>query len=201
MFKKLIRYFKSIYFIKALLIALAMAIPVFISIYFFDSFEIGSSIALGAIFCAPSDISGSIKHKFYGMLGSILLAFIITLLIGYFSNYLYVIAPLLIVLIFSVSYISVFGFRASLVSLSGLIALVLAFAYDSVSISVFEHSLFIVLGGAWYLLLTLLTELILPRVQSDYLFVELLKKTSEFIKIRGELLVETNDRSTLRASF
>ena len=197
MVKKLIRYFKSIYFMKAFLIALAMAIPVLISIYFFDSFDIGSSIALGAIFCAPSDISGSLKHKFFGMLASILLAFIITLVIGSFSSYLFVIVPLLIILVFSVSYISVFGFRASLVSLSGLIALVLAFAHDSESISVFQHAVFIVIGGAWYLLLTILTELLLPRVQSDYLFVELLKKTSEFIKIRGELLVESDDRSTL----
>lgn len=197
MIKKLLRYLKSIYFIKAVLIALAMAIPVFISIYFFDNQDIGFSIALGAIFCAPSDINGSLKHKFYGIIASIILVFVITLLIGYFIGFLQVLIPLLVFLVFAVSYISVFGFRASLVSLAGLLSLVLAFAYESEHITILEHSLFIVLGGIWYLFLTISTQLILPQVQTDYLFVELLEKTSKFIKNRGELLVETNDRTNL----
>ncbi|WP_373942458.1 hypothetical protein OEG92_04145 [Polaribacter sejongensis] len=197
MIKNLIRYFKGIYFIKAFLVALAMVIAVIVSVYFFDSFDVGFSVALGAILCAPSDVSGSVKHKFYGMLASIILAFSITFLIGYFNNYLPVLVPLLIILVFLISYISVFGFRASLISLSGLIALVLAFGHQSTEISIFEHSLFIVLGGVWYLILAISTQLLLPRVQADYLFVELLEKTAEFIKIRGKLLAEENDRTSL----
>ena len=197
MVKNLIRYFKSIDFFKAFLVAVAMVIPVLASIYFFDSFNIGFSFALGTIFCAPSDVSGSLKHKFYGILASIFLSFFVTLLIGSFSTYLLVLVPLIIVLTFSISYISVFGFRASLVSLSGLIALVLAFANHSTEISVLEHSLLIALGGVWYLFLTVLTQLILPSVQVDNLFVGLLEKTSEFIKIRGKLLVEVDNRKML----
>jgi len=197
MVKNLIRYFKSIYFIKALVVAIAMVISVAISVYFFDSFDVGFSFALGAIFCAPSDVPGSLKHKFYGMLVSIILAFTVTLLIGSFNTYLPVLAPLLIILVFLVSYISVFGFRASLVSLSGLIALVLAFGHQSTEISVLEHSLFIVFGGVWYLILAISTQLLLPAVQTDFLFVSLLEKTAEFIKIRGRLLVEIDHRTTL----
>ena len=197
MVKNLIRYFKGIYFIKAFLVALAMVIAVIVSVYFFDSFDVGFSVALGAILCAPSDVSGSVKHKFYGMLASLILAFSITFLIGYFNNYLPVLVPLLIILVFLISYISVFGFRASLISLSGLIALVLAFGHQSTEISILEHSLFIVLGGVWYLVLAISTQLLLPRVQADFLFVELLEKTAEFIKIRGKLLAEENDRTSL----
>ncbi|WP_218598407.1 FUSC family membrane protein [Polaribacter sp. NJDZ03] len=197
MIKNLIRYFKSIYFIKAFLVALAMVIAVIVSVYFFDSYNVGFSIALGAILCAPSDVSGSVKHKFYGMVASIILAFSITLLIGSFNNYPFILAPLLIILVFLVSYISVFGFRASLISLSGLIAIVLAFGHHSTEISILEHSLFILLGGVWYLILAISTQLLLPAVQADFLFVQLLEKTAEFIKIRGALLVETNDRSSL----
>ncbi|KAA5826225.1 FUSC family protein [Algibacter amylolyticus] len=197
MIKNLIRYFKSIHFTKAILVALAMVTPVLISIYFFNSFEIGFSIALGAILCAPCDVPGSLKHKFYGILTSVVLVFIITLLIGYFSNTLLIVIPLLIVLVFAVSYLSVFGFRASLISLAGLLSFVLAFAYESSEITVLEHALYLALGGVWYLFLTILTQLSLPQVQTDYLFIELLYKTSEFIKIRGKLLVETNNRNDL----
>lgn len=197
MVKNLIRYFKSIHFIKAFLVAFAMAIPVLISFYLFDRFEIGFSIALGAIFCAPSDVPGSLKHKFYGILVSIILTFIITLLIGYFSHTLVILIPLLVILVFLVSYISVFGFRASLVSLAGLLSLVLAFAHNSSDISVLEHAAFIALGGFWYLFLTILAEFTLPKAQSDFLFVELLEKTAEFIKNRGKLLINVEDRNTL----
>ena len=196
MVKNLIRYFKSVYFIKAFLVALAMAVPVFISIYFFDNFNIGFSIALGAIFCAPSDVPGSLKHKFFGILISIILTFVVTLLIGSFSSYL-VLGPLLVILVFLISYISVFGFRASLISFAGLISLILALAHQSAEISVLEHALFIALGGVWYLSLVILSDVVLPKVQIDYLFVELLEKTSKFIKIRGKLLVEIDNRPNL----
>ncbi|MCL7763639.1 FUSC family protein [Polaribacter sp. Z014] len=196
MVKNLIRYFKSVYFIKAFLVALAMAVPVFISIYFFDNFNIGFSIALGAIFCAPSDVPGSLKHKFFGILISIILTFVVTLLIGSFSSYL-VLGPLLVILVFLISYISVFGFRASLISFAGLISLILALAHQSAEISVLEHALFIALGGVWYLSLVILSDVALPKVQIDYLFVELLEKTSKFIKIRGKLLVEIDNRPNL----
>ncbi|WP_405565382.1 FUSC family protein [Polaribacter sp. Asnod6-C07] len=197
MITSFLRYIKSIQFLKAVLVALAMTIPVFISIYFFDSMDIGFSIALGAILSLPADINGSLKHKFYGILASIILAFTITLMVGYFSSYLLLIIPILIILVFSVSYISVFGFRASLISLAGLLALVLAFAYDSNEVSLLQHALFIALGGFWYLFLTLSTQLIFPKVQTDFLFFTLIEKTAGFIKLRGELLVEKEDRTLL----
>ncbi|WP_194767963.1 FUSC family protein [Tamlana sp. I1] len=197
MIKNLVRYFKSVHFVKAFLVALAITIPVLISIYFFDRFDIGLSIALGAILCAPSDVPGSLKHKFYGILFSIFLICIITFLIGYFSRSLFFIIPLLILLVFSVSYISVFGFRASLVSLAGLLALVLGFAFHHSDISILQYTLYIALGGFWFLILTILGQIILPKVEVDFLFVELLEKTSEFIKIRGRLLVERDNRTAL----
>ncbi|MBU2951850.1 FUSC family protein [Tamlana agarivorans] len=197
MFHTLLRYFKSIHFAKAFLVAFAVSIPVLISIYFFDRLDVGFSIALGAILCAPSDVPGSLKHKFYGILVSIILTFTITFLVGCFSSYLFIVIPLLLILVFSVSYISVFGFRASLVSLSGLLSLVLAFAHHSTETSSIEHSLYIALGGTWFLILTILSQIIFPRVEIDYIFIQLLEKTSEFIKIRGKLLVEKKHRVKL----
>ena len=197
MINNLIRYFKSVDFIKAFLIALGMATPVLISMYVFNRLDIGFSIALGTILCAPSDVPGSLKHKFYGIIASIILAFTITFVVGYFSSHFFVLIPLLIILVFSVSYISVFGFRASLISLTGLLAFVLAFTHKSGDISILAHALFIALGGIWYLFLTILTQFVFPKVQVDFLFVKLIEKTTEFIQIRGKLLAETKDRSHL----
>ncbi|KAB1067405.1 FUSC family protein [Tamlana haliotis] len=197
MINNLLRYFKSTHFTKAFLVALAMAIPVFISIYFFDRVDIGFSMALGAILCAPSDVAGSLKHKFYGILASIVLTFVITLVVGYFSSNLIILIPLIIVLVFSVAYISVFGFRASLVSLSGLLSLVLAFAHTSTETSSLEHSLYIALGGIWFLILTTLVQIAFSKVEVDFLYVQLIEKTSEFIRVRGKLLVNEKNRPAL----
>lgn len=197
MIKALFRYIKSLQFLKALLIAIAMAIPVFSSIYFFDSMDIGFGIALGSILCVPADTNGSLNHKFYGILFSILISTTITLLVGTFSGFLPVLLPLLIALVFVVSYISVFGFRASLISLAGLLSIVLAFAYDSSEISILQHSLCIAVGGIWYLFLTISTSILFPKVQTDYLFVNLLEKTAKFIKLRGDLLIAKQDRTSL----
>lgn len=197
MIKALFRYIKSLQFLKALLIAIAMAIPVFSSIYFFDSMDIGFGIALGSILCVPADTNGSLNHKFYGILFSILISTTITLLVGTFSGFLPVLLPLLIALVFVVSYISVFGFRASLISLAGLLSIVLAFAYDSSEISILQHSLCIAVGGIWYLFLTISTSILFPQVQTDYLFVNLLEKTAKFIKLRGDLLIAKQDRTSL----
>ncbi|EAQ40772.2 FUSC family membrane protein [Polaribacter sp. MED152] len=197
MINAFLRYIKSLQFLKALLIAIAMAIPVFVSVYFFDSIDIGFGIALGSILCVPADTNGSLNHKFYGILSSIVLTFTITLLVGYFSHFLPILVPLLVFLIFTVSYISVFGFRASLISLSGLLALVLAFAYDSSEISILQHSICIAIGGIWYLTLTISTQVLFPQVQTDYLFVNLLEKTADFIKSRGDLLIAKDDRTVL----
>lgn len=197
MWEKFKRFIKSIHFIKAVVVVLAMTIPVLISKIVLDDFFIGFSIALGVIFCAPSDVPGSLKHKFYGILAAILLSFICSLLIGYFATNLWVIIPLLMVLVFAVSYISVFGFRASLVSLAGLLAIVLSFSSNSEELTVLNHSLLIVIGGFWFLTLTMLISYFFPSIQTDYLFVELFKKTAEFLKIRGRLLLEKNNRHEL----
>ncbi|MDV7185804.1 FUSC family membrane protein [Lutibacter sp. TH_r2] len=191
------RFLKSIHFLKAVVMAFAMAIPILLSNFYFGSIEFGFSIALGVIFCAPSDIPGSLKHKIFGMLGSIALAFIATLVIGSVIDNLIILLPMLTLFIFGVSYISVFGFRASLIAVSGLLAIVLAFAHSTTEMSVFKHSLLVGAGGFWFLGLTMLVSFFLPKIQTDYLFVEVFTKTAEFLKIRGRLLVEKENRNDL----
>ena len=197
MLKKLRRFFKSIHFFKAIVTAIGMIIPVVITKLVFDDVQIGFSVSLGVLFCTPSDIPGSIKHKFLGIIASIILAAMTSFLIGTFLGTYIVLIPLLIILIFGISYLSVFGFRASLISFAGLLALVLTFAQSDTEVSVLMHTLLVMLGGGFYLVLTMLVQFALPKVQTDFLFVELFNKTSEFIKIRGKLLVEKEDRNVL----
>lgn len=175
-----------------------MLIPVFLSQYFFDDIHFGFSVALGVLFCSPTDVPGSNKHVFFGILIASFLSFVLTLLFGSVANILWLLLPLLGIFVFLVSYISVFGFRASLISFVGLLAIVLSFIHDYSEESLLLHASLIALGGLWYLSLTYLKLLLFPKMQVDQLFSRTIEKTVEYLRIRGELLVSSNDRSALQ---
>lgn len=191
------RFFKSFNFLKAIVLALAMILPIFLSKIYFNDLNFGFSIALGVLFCSPADVPGSVKHNFYGILIASVMSFIITLVFGFAMNSIWLMVPLLCVSVFLVSYLSVFGFRASLISFSGLLAIVLSFANDYNEVNLLTHSGLVLLGGLWYLGLSLITSILFPKVQTDYLFTEVLEKTAEFLKLRGDLLIASTDRNKL----
>lgn len=198
MFASIKRFFKSLDFLKGIVMALAMLIPVFLSQYFFDDIHFGFSVALGVLFCSPTDVPGSNKHVFFGILIATFLSFGLTLLFGSVANILWLLLPLLGVFVFLVSYISVFGFRASLISFVGLLAIVLSFIHDYSEVSLLLHGSLIALGGLWYLSLTYLKLQLFPKMQVDQLFSKTIEKTVEYLRIRGELLVNSDNRADLQ---
>ncbi|MDO9036901.1 MAG: FUSC family membrane protein [Lutibacter sp.] len=198
MLESINRFFKSLDFLKGIVMAVAMLIPVFLSQYFFDDIHFGFSVALGVLFCSPSDVPGSNKHVFFGILIASFLSFGLTLLFGSVANIFWLLLPLLGVFVFLVSYISVFGFRASLISFVGLLAIVLSFIHDYSQVSLLLHSSLIALGGLWYLSLTYLKLQLFPKMQVDQLFSKTIEKTVEYLRIRAELFVNSNDRSALQ---
>ncbi len=164
------RFLKSLDFLKGIVLALAMLIPVLLSQYIFNNIHVGFSVALGVLFCSPTDVPGSNKHVFFGILIATFLSFGLTLLFGAVANILWLLLPLLGIFVFLVSYISVFGFRASLISFGSLLAIVLSFVNDYSKESLLLHASLIALGGFWYLTLTYLKSLLFPKIQVDQLF-------------------------------
>lgn len=197
MLEKISRFIKSFNFLKAFVLAFAMITPILIGNFLLNDISVGFSVALGVLFCSPTDVPGSLKHKFFGLLAAIILSFSLTFLFGAISEIGWVLVLLLGIIVFLVSYLSVFGFRASLISFSGLLAIVLSFAYNSTSISLWEHSLLIALGGFWYLILSMSASLLFPKIQTDELFVEVIEKTADFLRVRGELLICKTKRDAL----
>lgn len=197
MLEQLKRFFKSLDFLKGAVMAIAILIPIFISNYFFNNFHIGFSIALGVLFCSPVDVPGSNKHVFFGILIAILLSFSLTILFGLIANNFWVLLPALGVLVFLLSYISIFGFRASLISFVGILSIILSFTRDYSKANLLEHASFIALGGFWYLILTYIKTRLFPKFQTDQLFIKTIEKTASFLKVRAALLVCNSDRDEL----
>src|SRR5690606_1678739 len=162
-----------------------------------DMLPIGITITVGAMLASPSDVSGSIRHKITGILFATLLAMIVSLIGGYLHLSIWLLFPIVGILMFSISYLAIYGFRASLISFSGLLALVLSFSNVSTGMEPYERMLLIGIGGLWYAALSLLRHFIFPKAPTEYYLSKTLKLTAEYLKIRGELVAETTDRSEL----
>jgi len=191
------RFLKSADFYKSLTLIIATLIPILVSEFYFSKVEVGFAIALGVFYNSPTNIAGSVKHRTIGMLVSIGLTTLATLITGYAAMNLWILLPVLGLLTFSISYIAVFGFRASLISLGGMLAVVISFANSYVDVSVLEYAGLIGLGGLWYLLLSSLFNFLNPKLYVEELLSDTMELTSKYLEIRGKLLIEKENRKEL----
>lgn len=188
---------KSTSFSKAILIGIAITTPIIIGIAT-DHFDIGLAICFGAFWCSPSDVSGSLKHKQIGILFSSILVVIINFTIGYLHLVNLFLFPLLGFLTFCVAFISIYGFRASLISFSGLLAIVLSFAHTSENLEVYQNALLIGAGGLWYLLLSTVSFYLNPKAHTEETLTEIILITAAFLDTRRKLIGEQPNRVTLQ---
>ena len=155
-------------------------------------------MAVGVFLSSPSDISGSLRRRLLGILASILIAVFTTLVAGFAVDNLPVFLPLLLLLVFGYSMISVYGFRASLVSFSGLMAVVLSMVTLTSGMSLWMHVAWMGIGGLWYLFFSLFLHFLNPRRQSEEFLEETFELTAEYLRLRTMLLgAPENERKEL----
>lgn len=195
-FKDLLDFFKSTDFSKAILLGIALTIPIIIGLKM-GALQVGITITVGAMLASPSDVSGSIRHKITGILLATLLAMIVSFIGAYLHFSLWLLFPVLGILMFGISYISIYGFRASLISFSGLFALVLSFSNVASEMAPYKSVLLIGVGGLWYALLAISWHYIFPKGPTEFYLSKTLKLTAEYLRIRGQLVAEKNNRSEL----
>lgn len=194
---KLGEFFDSQDTIKAILMGVAVVVPVVWGVRF-DALPIGIHITLGVFFASASDINGSVRLKTNGMILATLLAMLVTLVIHFLSLPLLWFIPVLGLIVFLISYLSVYGFRASLISFSGLFAIVLSLSSVSDSeMTIWFRLLLIGIGGLWYILLVLLRHSLFPKNATEYQLSEALILTAQYLEIRSKLIDKENDRREL----
>lgn len=184
-------------FYRALLVCIAVALPISIGALT-GRVDIGLAIGFGAFWCSPSDVSGSPKHMRNGILFSALLVTIVTFIANFIPDNIWIILPSIGILLFLISLIAVFGFRGSLISFSGLLALVMSFAFSSDSVSPIVHALLIGSGGLWYLGLATIWYRLNPRGRTEEALNEAFKLTAKYINTRSELLYPDAKRDLLQ---
>ncbi|SFN45894.1 FUSC family membrane protein [Salegentibacter flavus] len=196
-FEDLLKFFRSPDFSKAVILSIAISLPIAVFSYL-GNYEIGVALAIGALLSSPSDIQGSFSHKIIGVFLAAILAGMVSLFFGYASVKIWILLPVLALLVFGIAYLAVFGFRASLVAFSGLFAIVLSFANISTALEIWERALLIVLGGLWYLLLSVFWHYLNPKRATEQLLAQALELTGLYLKTRAQLLTETEKRESLK---
>ncbi|MGB2128197.1 MAG: FUSC family membrane protein [Flavicella sp.] len=195
------RFFISADFYKSLTFILAALVPILLSYYCFSQVEIGFAIALGVFYNSPTNSHGSVKHRTVGMMYSIVLTTTATIITGFAASHILVLLPVLATLTFVISYISVFGFRASLVSLAGMLAVVISFANSYVNLSVFEYGFFVFIGGIWYLIVSSVLNFLNPKMYIEELLSDTMRLTGSYLGVRAELLKGELDRDVLQTKL
>ncbi|MHC2990184.1 hypothetical protein OB13_00755 [Pontibacter sp. HJ8] len=200
MLQELRQFIKSTDFVKALVITFGAAVPVSLGIWL-GQLPYFLSVAIGVMLTSGSDVPGSRKHKTIGILVSAAIAMLASMAINLASVSLYLLLPVLAVLVFGISFISVYGFRASLVSFAGLMAIVLSFVHPYTGADIFIHGLLLGAGGLWALLLSVIFHSLLQKRQTENLIIDCLQQTARYIQLRGKLATESQDQESLQKEF
>ena len=196
MFKSVQKFTTQTNFTNALKVTVAAVIPVIVFASL-DLFKIGFSFALGAILTYPSDIPSNLKHKINGILVAILIIVVSAVLVSVLYPFPYLFYPFLAVALFFLSMISVYGQRATMVSFSGLLSIALAIGHVQEGISIWINGGYILGGGIFYLLVSLVFYKIRPYRYVELQIAECLKLTSKYLKLRGDLWDVNASRETI----
>lgn len=196
MFKSVQKFTAQTNFTNALKITVAAVIPVIVFASL-DLFKVGFSFALGAILTYPSDIPSNLKHKINGILVAILIVVSSAVLVSILYPYPYIFYPFLTVSLFFLSMISVYGQRATMVSFSGLLSIALAIGHVQQGSAIFINGGYIVGGGLFYLMVSLIFYKIRPHRYVELQIAECLNLTSKYLKLRGDLWDNEASRETI----
>lgn len=196
MISKVTEFTGSMNFANAMKITLAAVIPVVV-LNQLGYFEIGFTIAVGALLTYPSDIPSNKTHKIRGVTIAALIVAGANLLINFLYPFPFLLYPVFTFLTFFLAMISVYGQRANMVSFSGLLALSLAFAHIQQGVDMLVNSGLMLAGGLFYLLISITFDLIWPHRYAQQQIAECIRLTAKYMKLRGDLWDVDADRTKI----
>lgn len=196
MFDKLFLKFGDNQFYNAIKITFT-AIVAFFIFYSSADFTAAFTVTLGALLCAPIDISSNFKHKIIGLLLVSFLIPIISFSLTYTYLYFYIFAPIFCVLVFLSAFISLFGHRANLLSFTLLLTISLSFIHHDEPEILLQNCLYLLMGGLFYTLISIVFYFIKPNRYINLEVAECIEITGEYLELRSKLWVLNADREKI----
>ena len=178
------KFFNGRYFNEGLRMATGIAFPALIFGYF-HLLSIGIVLSTGALCISVTDSPGPVHHRANGMFFCTVVI-VFTSVVTYFSLYSEITAGLMIVVFgFIYSMLSVYNARVSSVGISGLLIMILSMQIPLIGEDIFIHTLYLMVGGIWYMIFSLSLHNLRPYKIIQQLSGELISGVSGYLKTRA----------------
>lgn len=177
-------FVNSYYLTEGVRITVGIVLPAVIFNYF-NLLPIGIVVSLGAMSTSIPDTPGPILHRKNGMLAAVLINTLIAMLTGFAAPFPLLLAVLILLACFIFSMLGVYGARANSVGVAALLVMVLSMDRHHEGWAVVVNAAYILAGGLWYMLLSLLLYSLRPFKLAQQALGDCIIATADYLRIRS----------------
>ncbi|AKQ45020.1 membrane protein [Rufibacter radiotolerans] len=190
--RELQSFFYSQNFYDGIRTTIGVLIPSLLMAYL-GHLQWGIAMSLGAIGASLADAPGPVLHKRNGMLACIALCTVVAALTGFARMNAVTLGLEILVLSFLCSMLQVYGMRASLIGLAALLVMILTMDHEMTPVQIVMYSGLVLVGGVWYLLLSLLSFQMMPYRPAQQALGECIREVAKFLRIKASFYQPQTD--------
>ena len=190
-------FLSSQYFSDGLRTTLSILLPALVWAQFGD-LRTGLALSLGALSVSLSDAPGPVLHRRNGMLATVLITFVVTLITGLARMNPYALAVEIFTFSFLFSLFSVWGNRAASVGTAAILIMILMLDRPLDWAGVVMQSGLVLAGGAWYTAISLLLSRLQPYLLAKQAVGQCIHEMAKLMSIKAEFY---NPDTVLEADY
>lgn len=189
--KEVRNFFYSQYFADGVRISIGTLVPALV-FALFGNIEIGVWISMGAMLVGLSDSTGPVSARKNGMFVCLGVVVFMTLLTNLINVFPMLLLAGIVIFSFVFSMFAVFGARASAVGSMGILAIVLnTDILEGTFLNTLELTLFVLIGGLWYILLSLSLSQARPYRLAQQELGECVHQVAKYIRLKAKFYAES----------
>lgn len=177
-------FFYSQAFADGIRTSLAIVTPALLG-YYFNFFEVGLAVSLGAMCVSLSDSPGPIRHRRNGMLACTVLVALVALLTSVARFSVYTMGLQIAAVTFLFSMFNVYGSRAASVGNAAILIMILSMDKPVPGNQFLLHALLIFIGGAFYTVFSMLLNKIRPYRIAQRFLGDCIREMANYVYIKA----------------
>ncbi|MDB5152432.1 MAG: hypothetical protein JWR54_1183 [Mucilaginibacter sp.] len=185
-------FFYSQYFSDGLRISLGILLPALVLSYF-NKFDLGLTLSLGALCVSVVDIPGPVIHKRNAMAIGNLCIFLVAVTTGFARLNVFTLGAEIAIFAFLFSMLTVYGTRAAAVGTGSLLMMIFMIEKASAPSQVVAYSLTVTAGGIWYMIFSVLFFTIRPYRAAQQALGESILDVVKFLRIKADFYLPDTD--------
>ncbi|UYW00988.1 FUSC family protein [Flavobacterium agricola] len=174
------------------------ALVSFLFFYHNENVAFAFSATLGAMLCAPIDISSNLKHKIIALVSTSVLIPAISILLTSIYDVFWLFFAVFNILVFFSAIIFLYGQRASLMSFTLLLGISLSFIHHSTPSDALANGIHMFYGGMIYLFISIVFYFLMPSRYINMEIANCMDLVAQYLKLRSLLWAENPDVESIK---